>query len=103
MATRTIRFDLPDELVSLLGSDEAAAAKAKETLILELLREARISQGRAAELLGITRWDILDLMVQHQISSGPETDEELEREVERAVRLHKRDVQARVQSATRVR
>ncbi len=56
MATRTIHFDPPDYLVAPLGSD---AAKAKEALVLELLREARISQGRAAELLGLTRWDIL--------------------------------------------
>ncbi len=90
MATRTISFELPDELVAFLGSDEVAAAKAKETLILELLRESRISQGRAAELLGITRWDILDLMVEHQISSGPETAEELEREVEYLRRLRER-------------
>jgi predicted HTH domain antitoxin len=82
MATRTIRFEFPDDLVAPLGSDEAIAAKAKQALVLELLREARISQGRAAELLSLTRWDILHLMVQHRIESGPESDEELEREVE---------------------
>lgn len=32
--------------------------------------------------LGLTRWDILDLMVKHGISSGPETEDELRREVE---------------------
>jgi predicted HTH domain antitoxin len=73
--------ELPEELVALLGSPEAVAAKAKEALVLELLREARISQGKAARLLGISRWEILDLIARHRISSGPETAEEMRQEV----------------------
>ncbi len=82
MATQTLTLELPDELVALLGSPEAAAARAKQALVLDLLREARISQGRAARLLGVTRGQILDLMVQHEIPSGPETPEELREEVD---------------------
>ena len=82
MATRTLSVELPEELVALLGSPEAVAAKAKEALILELLREARISQGKAARLLGISRWEILDLMARHRISSGPETAQEMRQEVD---------------------
>jgi predicted HTH domain antitoxin len=82
MKTRMLTLQLPEELVALLGSPEAAAARAKEALVLELLREARISQGKAAQLLGITRWEILDLMAQHQIPSGAETAEEMRQEVE---------------------
>jgi hypothetical protein len=81
MATQTLTLEVPEELVALLGSPEAAAAKAKESLVLGLLREARISQGQAANLLGITRWDILDLMAQHDILSGPVTAEEVRREM----------------------
>jgi predicted HTH domain antitoxin len=58
------------------------AAKAKEALVLELLREARISQGKAARLLGISRGKIIDLMARHRISAGPETAEEMRQEVE---------------------
>jgi len=82
MATRSLELELPDELIALLGSPEAAAAKAKEALVLELLREARISQGQAARLLGLTRWQILDLMARRRVPSGPETPEEMRREVE---------------------
>ena len=82
MATRTLSVELPEELVALLGSPEAAAAKAKEALVLELLREDRIGQGNAARLLGISRWKILDLIARHRISSGPETAEEMRQEVE---------------------
>ena len=76
----TITFDLPEDMTEILGSPEAAAAEASEALVLSLLRAARISQGKAAHLLGITPWDILDLMARYQISSGPETAEEVRRE-----------------------
>jgi hypothetical protein len=82
MATRTLQIELPDELIDLVGSPEAAVREVREAFILQLLRDARISQGQAAGLLGITRWDLLDLMAQHQIPSGPETPEEMRREIE---------------------
>lgn len=79
---RTLEIEVPDDLVSMLGSPEAARAKAREALILSLLREGRISQGRAAEILGTTRWDLIDLMAAHDIRSGPETAAEVDSEME---------------------
>ena len=84
MASTTVTLDLPDELLALLGSPEVVAARVRETLVLDLLRQARISQGRAAQLLGLTRWDILELMARHAIPSGPESAEEAQRDVEAA-------------------
>src|SRR4051812_47247750 len=70
-AMTNLVVELPDELVALLGSPAAAAARAREALVLDLLREGQIGQSHAAELLGLTRWDLLDLMARHQITSGP--------------------------------
>jgi hypothetical protein len=89
VAATTVTLELPDELVELLGSPEAVSARAREALVLDLLREAAISQGFAARMLGITRWDILDLMACHCIPSGPETAEEMRRDIE-AARLGER-------------
>jgi predicted HTH domain antitoxin len=86
MGTRTLSLEVAEELVELLGSPEAAAAKAKQALVLELLREARVSQGRAARLLGISRWEILGLMAQHDIKSGAESAEEMRQDIEVARR-----------------
>lgn len=77
----TITVELPEELVALIGSRESVAARVREVLVLDLLREVRITQGQAARLLGITRWDILQLMVRHQIPSGPATPEEVDRDI----------------------
>jgi predicted HTH domain antitoxin len=82
MATRVLELELPEEVIALLGAPGEASAKATEAIVLELLREARISQGKAAELLGITRWEMLDLMARHRIESGPETAEEMQQEID---------------------
>ena len=81
-----VSFDLPAELRDLVGPPEALAARARRALVLDLLRAGEIGQGTAARLLGITRYDILDLMAEHEIRSGPLTAEELDRDVEAAMR-----------------
>ncbi len=80
----TVTVELPDDLVELLGSAESLAVQARRALVLDLLRQGQVSQGKAARLLGITRYDILDLMAEYEIPSGPLTAEELERDVANA-------------------
>lgn len=87
MTTHPLSVELPAELIALLGPPDAASATIVELLVLRLLGEGRLSQGQAAELLGVTRWDILDLMASHRIPSGPETAEEMRRAIEDAERL----------------
>lgn len=82
MTTQALILEFPEEIIQSIGSVEAAAAKAREALVLQLLREAVVSQGQAARLLGITRWDLLDLMAKRQIPSRPETAEEMMEEIE---------------------
>ena len=50
----TLELELPDEVAAALA-DADMASKAKEALVMELLREHRISQGKAAELLRVSR------------------------------------------------
>ena len=84
MATATVPAEVSDDLIELLGSAEAVAVEMHRALVLDLLREGRISQGRAALLLGIDRWEPLELMGRLCIPSGPLTPEEAERDVEAA-------------------
>lgn len=84
MATLTV--ELPEDLVEELGSPEALATQARQALVLDLLRQGQISQGTAARLLGLTRYDILGLMARHQIPSGPLTAEEMHQDLENARR-----------------
>jgi predicted HTH domain antitoxin len=54
-------------------------AKGKETIVLELLRKGEISQGKAAELLGINRYEMFDLMARHDIPAFDYSVEELDK------------------------
>ncbi len=80
-----VTVDLPGELRDIVGPPEELARRARRVLVLDLLRAGEISQGKAARLLGITRYDILDLMAEYEIPSGPLTAEEM-REESAAVR-----------------
>lgn len=76
-----LEVELPDEVSSRLR-DEDLAAIAKEALVMEFLREHRISQGRAAEMLRISRYELFDLMTKYQVPVIDLTTEELEAELE---------------------
>jgi predicted HTH domain antitoxin len=78
-----VKFELPDEVAPNLR-DEDLAAKAKEALTMELLREHEISQGRAAELLGIDRHELFDLMTRCQVPVIDMTPEELAEELKKS-------------------
>ena len=65
-----------------------AERKARETFVLELLRQGDISAGRAARLLNISRWDISELMYAAGISPFDDslTAEMLDDEVKSALK-----------------
>lgn len=82
----TVTVELPEELVEEIGSLDALAVQARRALVLDLLRQGRLSQGQVARLLGLTRYDVLDLMAEYQIVSGPLTAEKAQRDLDAARR-----------------
>lgn len=55
-------IQIPDELAQMLGPDEYLSQALTEAVVLELFREHRISAGKAAELLGLSYRELLDLL-----------------------------------------
>jgi len=83
MAKRVkLDLELPDELLAQFQEKEIEA-KAKEALVMELLREHRLSQGKAAEVLGVGRHELFDLISKYRVSAVDLTPEELKRELEK--------------------
>lgn len=66
--TLTIPITLSGEFISLLGTQPQATATVKEYVILGLFQEDRISGGKAAELLGLTRLGFISLLTRKGIS-----------------------------------
>ena len=62
-----VTVELPDDLARLLGDGASAERRVLEATVVELFRDAKISSGRASELLGIQRQDFLDLLYRKRI------------------------------------
>lgn len=79
------RFTLPISEIPAQHRD-AAERKAREAFILSLLKQGDLSAGRAAELIGVDRWRLSEMMSAYGISPFDETltREDLEREVANA-------------------
>lgn len=56
MALKKVQIEIPEELLELVGVSPAkAGTKVREFIVMALLRQAKISQGKAASLLGLDR------------------------------------------------
>ena len=82
----SIEVHLPKEMLETFESADLSA-KAKEALLMTLVREHRVSQGKAAELLGVSRYQLADLMAKHHVPAFDYSDDELAREMRAANRL----------------
>ena len=79
---KSIEILVPEEIVNLLGSEDAVRKEAREAFILDLVRRGKISKGKAAELLSISLWDLPDLIAQYQMPWFSYSQEELARNLE---------------------
>lgn len=76
-----IELELPDEVFDEDFKVEDLQVRVKERLVIELLRGHKISQGKASELLGISRWALMDLMAKQKLSVIDMSEEELQQEL----------------------
>jgi len=83
MSTLKIELELPEEIVEYLGTQELDKS-IKELIILNLLREHKISQGKAKEILGISKSELIELMMLHSIPAIDLSSEELKKELKRS-------------------
>ncbi len=80
--SKKVVFEFPVDLPKKCLQDKEALQKGKEGLVLELLQQEEISQGKATELLGINRHDLFDLMAKYDIPVVNFSPEELQRQRE---------------------
>ena len=88
MDTLVVNLTLPRDLLGTLDiSETQLPIRLKELIALELFREGRISSGKGAELLGISKWEFIRLLAQHHINYFTESAAELEADVVQVERL----------------
>jgi len=82
MADKHFDIALPEEVVAGFGwAEEEVSARGREALVMELLRQHVISQGKAAELLRLNRWELYEVMGRYKVPSIDLTPAELQREL----------------------
>jgi predicted HTH domain antitoxin len=79
---KIIEIPVPDEIINILGSEDAAEKGAREAFVFDLVRRGKISKGKAAELLGISLWELPELIAQYQIPWFSSSSEDLGKDLE---------------------
>jgi predicted HTH domain antitoxin len=79
-----LEWTLPDEAFDEGFDERSFLTEVKEEVVMRLLQAQRISQGKAAELLGINRYDVVDLMARYAIPVTDVSPEDMAQEFARA-------------------
>ena len=75
---KTITIEIPDDLaLPDSPSDEDLARELKLAAAIKWYREGRISQGKGAEIAGLSRAEFLDALFQAKVPACQETVEDL--------------------------
>jgi predicted HTH domain antitoxin len=82
MRSITVEVQIPEALRELGISDEEIRREVPLLLVLKRFRQGQVSSGKAAELLGISRRDFLDLLAKERVPIYDPGDQELTDELE---------------------
>jgi predicted HTH domain antitoxin len=74
---KAVIIEFPEEVVELYEEKELENSVRKWS-VLELVRNGKLSSGKASEILGMTRWDFMELMSDYDIPMVNFSPEELE-------------------------
>ncbi len=82
MAEKNFQVSLPQEVVGGFGwNDAEVPRRVREALVMDLLRRDRLAEAQAATILGLARWELLELMGRYDVPAVRMSVEELDREL----------------------
>ncbi len=91
----TITVQVPDALLEgLAESPEALGQEIRLAAAIYLYSRGLISQGKGAEIAGVSRWEFIQALGRAEVPACQVTSEELQEEVERAYQAHRQRVAA---------
>lgn len=85
---KVIEIEVPDEIINLIGEKEARK-EAKEAFVLDLIRRGKISKGKAAELMGMSLWDMPELLAKYRIPWFDYSKEDIQKDLDALKKLGK--------------
>jgi predicted HTH domain antitoxin len=91
----TITVQVPDMLLEdLATSPEELDREIRLAAALHLYSRGLVTQGKAAEIASLSRWDFIEALGRAEVPACQVTSEELTDEVERAYQAHRQRVAA---------
>jgi predicted HTH domain antitoxin len=82
MKILTVPLQVPSDILSVLNVSQLELPdRLRQLVALELFREEKISAGKAAEMLGISKRDFVQLLAKHDIHYFRQEPEELTEEI----------------------
>jgi hypothetical protein len=82
MAEKDFNVSLPQEVVGAFGwSDSEVPSRVREALVIDLLRLDWLSEAQATPILGLARWELLEMMGRYEVPAVRMSVEELDREL----------------------
>jgi predicted HTH domain antitoxin len=83
--TRKVTVEVPESATEMFGGDNVRFSREMfEAAVVQWYDEGRISSGKGAEMLGLSRAEFLDLLFRHKVSPFQYTSEELAAELKSA-------------------
>lgn len=83
MNTKIVEIDVPEEIVQYtVLIDKEAQLKRNAMLVYPYIQDGSISHGKAAEMLGISKLDLIVLYGKMGLPYLDETEDELEEDME---------------------
>lgn len=76
---KSVSIEFPEEVIELYEEEELKNSVRKWS-VLELVKNGKLSSGKAAEILGMTKWDFMELMSEYDIPMANFPPEELEKQ-----------------------
>lgn len=86
-----VEVEFPEDLLMLLRKSKVEMGEQiRKMVALQLFKDHMLSSGKAAEVAGVSISDFMDFTREHKVPWVEYTQEELEREIERAKKLAQR-------------
>ena len=78
---KTVTVKVPEESFRILGEEPRRMGRnMRIAAVLQWFQEGRLSQGQAAEMLGMKRGEFFDLLYEHRVSPIQMDIEDLEKD-----------------------
>ncbi len=82
--SKHVTVEVPEHATELFGGDDARFSREMfEAAVLRWFEDGRLSQGQAAEMLGLKRGEFFNLLYEHRISPVQMTVEDLDKDFQR--------------------